>query len=1183
MPELGICVFGSAYKIDGGHSHKLNKKLVDMYLIRRFYLATFLSLAAIYSSAQEQGNDEPTMWIGTKAMPTTYVPGARPISYKSSDASVSKVWQADALISLYTGVPNITIPVFDIKVGDYNFPISLRYHGGGIRVSQEASCVGLGWTLDAEGYIGRQVRDLDDLKYTKAHPDSASFWLDALPDDSLRNFDCEPDIFTYNFAGHSGYFLISRPVGQNATTYNTFQQSSPQDNLRIMYAEGMFTITTMENVVYTFAATETSRKYWAVGNPGGLATHVCGQRLTGTQPTLESLRNAIPEFSPHNEAVTAWYLTKITFPSGETIDFNYSTMRNSYLSPVFTSLREVEELVNLSATLPNSHPFRNVSSEERIDIETTIASPRLNNITWAGGRVMFVYSGGRRTDIRANTNVTPVTYSYPLSYIRVYNSLGSVVKNYALKYDYFRSNAPSSTTPSYLKDRLKLLSVSEYYQHDSLTYRFTYNESKKLPVKNSPYTDKWGYFTGVVKDSIPLEPFVADKRVAKPLKLYAVDNSLFCVADYYRPLMAVGQKFICENHPAFPSPTSSAATWSLTSVSDPYGGTRTMTYELNTVPTEEPTYYKELTYDSKTIANGSANLSSGSVGNYFLELECTYQGMRQSVTPTINQTGQVDLTMLEQNQPLEWMEKEKDRTILVVSGGTSLSIKGIPADAAYQAQGLHDVYTFTRTIPMPKNSVVSISATPSMGASFTIKAKVFKGTYTYRNTYVGGLRIKKIQSLSETTNYVYKEGNGLSTGKMTRTPVFSQHKRYLCGTSAGCQYKEYIEFSSTPCQQLSNPFTGQTIGYTKVIVNKQTGIGSTALKEEFSFKNEVEGKMQQDKTDQTLIENGELLCHLIYQGNRVVSEEHLSYENILPSSQRAYSVTAGIPVTIETAQSVLASSVSRERGTALSDTTSRQTTLLYSYNTEGLIESISHQVPGEATRKVSYTYPTNHQNIIGNDGAIYDTSYFQSLYQAGLKSLPIAETLMVGSTIQHRRLRFYGTPPMALHKADYDLFEADANNIPTIYAMGIYDDHIPYITYSYNTAGRLMQRNHRQSQSTIRLWGYSNQYVVAEIENATIENLENAGIDIEDLATAVNPVLRPSWTTLLSLSDILPLARVTLYEYKPLVGVSKITEPTGRILRYTYDHFGRLYQVLETLPGETEKVLERRKYQMGNN
>src|SRR5437588_10987505 len=45
----------------------------------------------------------------------------------------------------YTGVPNVSIPLYTIKSGDLTLPVSLSYHSGGFKVEEMASSVGLGW------------------------------------------------------------------------------------------------------------------------------------------------------------------------------------------------------------------------------------------------------------------------------------------------------------------------------------------------------------------------------------------------------------------------------------------------------------------------------------------------------------------------------------------------------------------------------------------------------------------------------------------------------------------------------------------------------------------------------------------------------------------------------------------------------------------------------------------------------------------------------------------------------------------------------------------------------------------------------------------------------------------------------------------------------------------------------
>src|ERR1700722_14091171 len=58
-------------------------------------------------------------------------------------------------VSTYTGTANVSVPLYTIQEGDINLPISVNYHTGGIKVQEEATWVGLGWSLDAGGQITR--------------------------------------------------------------------------------------------------------------------------------------------------------------------------------------------------------------------------------------------------------------------------------------------------------------------------------------------------------------------------------------------------------------------------------------------------------------------------------------------------------------------------------------------------------------------------------------------------------------------------------------------------------------------------------------------------------------------------------------------------------------------------------------------------------------------------------------------------------------------------------------------------------------------------------------------------------------------------------------------------------------------------------------------------------------------
>ena len=119
---------------------------------------------------------------------------------------------ADVPISLYTGTPQIDIPLYNLKCGDLSLPVSLSYYASGIKVEDISTTVGVGWSLNTGGLVSRTIRgqQADDPSGTNTNlpipynPTSTDF--NNVVDMASGNVDTETDIFYYNFNGYSGSF-----------------------------------------------------------------------------------------------------------------------------------------------------------------------------------------------------------------------------------------------------------------------------------------------------------------------------------------------------------------------------------------------------------------------------------------------------------------------------------------------------------------------------------------------------------------------------------------------------------------------------------------------------------------------------------------------------------------------------------------------------------------------------------------------------------------------------------------------------------------------------------------------------------------------------------------------------------------------------------------------------------------
>ncbi len=61
-------------------------------------------------------------------------------------------------VSLFTGTPDISIPLYEMKVGKYSLPITASYHTASVKPHTQPGPLGMGWSLLAGGYIRTRIR-----------------------------------------------------------------------------------------------------------------------------------------------------------------------------------------------------------------------------------------------------------------------------------------------------------------------------------------------------------------------------------------------------------------------------------------------------------------------------------------------------------------------------------------------------------------------------------------------------------------------------------------------------------------------------------------------------------------------------------------------------------------------------------------------------------------------------------------------------------------------------------------------------------------------------------------------------------------------------------------------------------------------------------------------------------------
>ena len=204
-----------------------------------------------------------------------------------------------------TGIFHYQIPLYTLKSGDYELPISLRYTGKGVKVSDNPGLVGYNWTLDTGGIVTRTVRggipdEKEYVGYIHHEKDMTPLWEDTLRvNQRLR--DGESDIFTARFGNQSVNFII-RKVGNE------------------IYAETLER-TDVKIICETYNEQCNSIRGWIITDANGNRYIYRSKEWTvDLNRQEESGFNAISNM----DYVSSWYPTCIEPLNGKAINFHYS-------------------------------------------------------------------------------------------------------------------------------------------------------------------------------------------------------------------------------------------------------------------------------------------------------------------------------------------------------------------------------------------------------------------------------------------------------------------------------------------------------------------------------------------------------------------------------------------------------------------------------------------------------------------------------------------------------------------------------------------------------------------------------------------------------------------------------------------------------------------------------------------
>lgn len=225
-------------------------------------------------------------------------------------------------VNLNSGIPDISIPLYQVETGGMTLPITLNYHSGGFRINEKATSVGLGWSLSSDIQITRTVNGLDDFTSTNGYISntrvktyyggqfsSICTECDYPLGTGMNEFgvasgtnDGMPDKFNYKLLNKSGSFYFRKT--NSGTGYTIVPV--PFDNIKIEFSENAFTITDTDGTKY----------YFGVPGPwGNLTPQDRGFELSGSFTQFGGCADC---------KIAAWKCKKIENPTKtENITFAY--------------------------------------------------------------------------------------------------------------------------------------------------------------------------------------------------------------------------------------------------------------------------------------------------------------------------------------------------------------------------------------------------------------------------------------------------------------------------------------------------------------------------------------------------------------------------------------------------------------------------------------------------------------------------------------------------------------------------------------------------------------------------------------------------------------------------------------------------------------------------------------------
>lgn len=1067
----------------------------------------------------------------------------------------------DIPVSTYTGVPDISIPIHTVKIGGLSLPITLSYHATGIHVSQEASWVGLGWNLIAGGGISYiPVGKNDKLVYNQDWND-LKFFLDyVFPDATYPTIKFEDWFILWGCSGSTEHPELYECYGQDQKFYNLIEGDGEQD----VYSANFL------NYSFKFIKTPRDGSFLFLGQKNKCIIDTIdgsnGIEITGEDGTIYEFNCIESNSVIGGTARLGWFLTKIIHPTGDEITLKYSRIPTLYIPPL-------SEYISVCKPYADE-AVRNISQ----DYLSPSWVPYLDTIETKNEWVIFekdtsrddLNGGARLTRIIIKDRITQAevfSYEFHTGYFTGVSTGGNYLTDRSID-----AGVASNFTDDNVQKRLKLDSIVQYAGSlRNEKYVFKYNESVSLPYKTSFAIDHWGFYNGQDNGGSAISnchhtiiPSIASLTPDNPPWIDDVPTSLYSISGANR---GASKDYITAGM--------------LESIQYPTGGKTVFEFEPHDFNNHK---YISAEDEIEYISGGYNEIKKAGVIVY--PGNPTYDVTEDEFT--IDESALVDFNgnLYAYQDPyitIEAVDAPGDFSTIFfnINNVTSSPEDGhwVWGDSFWLKPGTYKLKCYA------PNSYPLVEMGPVIEGTLSTW-KYFENNSDLSNipSIGGGIRIKNITSYDEngtivsSKRYSYVNNNGTTSGKLLPPLRYIKSKDVRVGGYAG----GYYSYTSTKFTLSGNSYIplsglsyGNNVGYSRVEVESYSGSDNNG-KEIFAFSNNEATVFENKISYYGHVTNGNLKSRTVLNNlSDTILVERNSY-SIVPGSNTIEKVNALIedhyigPVVCDLAYIGRYGICTYPTENYFNALTKKET---IHYFPTGKVKKTEYYTYSPDNYKVSETLTTNSKGESQTSYYYYPPDYpsvtsgwIAEMNDANMINKPI-ETLnkkndkyVSGQHIIYNTGTYLGKPNKAYSlKAldDWSNFTASNNDGGYHFETDEYDLQVTYD--QYDESGNLLQFTAKDGTPTVYLWGYNKTLPVAKIVNATLDVVQNAlpGNSIDFGISGLSETQRQALYT----AEELKLAIITIYEYKPLVGITAEYDPNGRKTTYEYDDFGRLILV----------------------